>query len=258
MTDGVLTTGVDGTKDRIRHYWDRTATFYDRPAPGWQSPGEVAAWKEELSAALGPEPRKLLDVGTGTGFLSFALHELGHRMNGIDLSPNMLGLAQERAAAMADAPDFALGDAEDLQFPDRSFDGVVCRYALWTLPDPERAVREWARVVRGGGVILVIDGLWVYQGWLRKLAGVMRTLHRTWREGAVPGYEADLRRRLPFGSGTRPNEVEELLTRAGLEVQGARDLAALRAVQRRNLAWYLRYSFTWPTFMIWARVPEKP
>ena len=194
-----------------------------------------------------------LDAGCGTGFLTFALHELGHRVTGIDLSPGMMSIAEKRTATLSNPPQFRLGDAEVLPFPDGAFDGVVCRYALWNLPRPEVALREWVRVVKPGGLILVIDGVWVYQGWLNKLAGVMRTIHRTLRERRRIGFDAELQSRLPFSHGIRLDELESLMTEAGIAVAGSRDLQALRVVQQRSLVWYLRYSFTWPTHMVWGR-----
>jgi ubiquinone/menaquinone biosynthesis C-methylase UbiE len=56
--------------------------------------------------------------------------------------------------------DFFHGDAENLPFKDNSFDLVVNKFLLWTLPHPSGAAREWKRVLKPGGRLLAIDGGW--------------------------------------------------------------------------------------------------
>jgi len=53
---------------------------------------------------------------------------------------------------------FLMGDAEEPDFPDNTFDCVICRHLLWTLPHPDTAIREWSRICRSGGMIIAIDG----------------------------------------------------------------------------------------------------
>ena len=78
--------------------WDNWSVKYDdQYAHGLKSEKEAAAWKGMLADALGSSPLKVLDVGTGTGFLAILLAELGHSCLGIDLSPGMLDLARKKA-----------------------------------------------------------------------------------------------------------------------------------------------------------------
>jgi ubiquinone/menaquinone biosynthesis C-methylase UbiE len=99
-------------------------------------------------------------VGTGTGFLALLFAEMGHEVTGIDLSEGMLEKAKHNADNMGLEIDLFYGDAENLPFEDCSFDLVVNKCLLWTLPDPSRAVREWKRVLKPGGMIFAIDGNW--------------------------------------------------------------------------------------------------
>ncbi|NOZ59556.1 MAG: methyltransferase domain-containing protein, partial [Euryarchaeota archaeon] len=78
-------------KDLIAGYWDRRSRSYDSsPGHDYASEEEKEAWRRELLTVFGEEPRRLLDVGTGTGAIALLLAEAGHRVTGVDLSRGML------------------------------------------------------------------------------------------------------------------------------------------------------------------------
>ena len=79
------------------------------------------------------------------------LSELGHDVTGVDFSDEMLGAARRNAKTYGLDVDFKKGDAESLPFENSTFDAVVNRYVLWTVPGPERALKEWTRVLKPGG-----------------------------------------------------------------------------------------------------------
>jgi len=95
--------------------------------------------------------RDVLDVGTGTGLVLRALPAGPWRLTGVDLSPGMLRVAQ---AALPDAR-LEVGDATRLDHGDASFDLVTCATMLHLVPDGADAMREWRRVLRPGGSIVV-------------------------------------------------------------------------------------------------------
>ena len=99
-------------------------------------------------------------MGTGAGFLALIFAEMGHKVTGVDLSAGMLEKAKYNAENMGLEVNFFYGDAENLPFEDNSFDLVVNKFLLWTLPQPSCAVREWRRVLKTGGRLLAIDGDW--------------------------------------------------------------------------------------------------
>lgn len=84
---------------------------------------------------------------------------------GIDLSPKMLAVARRRAAELGREVDLREGDAEQLPFPDTSFDTVVCTLAVCAVPDRDRALAEMHRVLRPGGRLLLLDH--AERRWLR-------------------------------------------------------------------------------------------
>jgi ubiquinone/menaquinone biosynthesis C-methylase UbiE len=113
-----------------------------------------------LERVAGARRLEVLDVGCGTGFLALQLAELGHTVTGVDLSEEMLDVARQKAAARGVAALFRLKDAEVVDGPPASFDLVIARHVIWTLPDPPAALRSWWRVVRPGGRLALIEGKW--------------------------------------------------------------------------------------------------
>ena len=104
------------------------------------------------------------------------------RLTSVDWSPAMLGIARERAAALGRDADLRQGDAQALDFPDESFDTVLCALGLCAIPDDRRAVTEMARVLRPGGRLLLVDHVaaststlravqWLYERITIPLAG---------------------------------------------------------------------------------------
>jgi phosphatidylethanolamine/phosphatidyl-N-methylethanolamine N-methyltransferase len=103
---------------------------------------------------------RILDVGIGTGI---SLTDYGplNRIVGVDYSEPMLRKAHERVAEhkLAHVDALAVMDAQQLGFPDAFFDVVVAQYVITTVPDPEAALEEFARVTRPGGEIILVNHL---------------------------------------------------------------------------------------------------
>ncbi len=99
---------------------------------------------------------KVLEIAVGTG-KNLAYYPRTCRITAVDLSPEMLQLARNRAMRLRLDIDFLVMDAEALGFPDQSFDTVVDSLSLCTIPDPVVALREMARVCRRDGRILLVE-----------------------------------------------------------------------------------------------------
>jgi len=109
--------------------------------------------EQQIAAFLAPvEGRRVLDVGTGTGRAAIALAKRGAIVTGVDASAEMLQVAQRRAAEAGARVTFLRGDAHGLDFPDRSFDSVVCLRVLMHTPDWRASLRELCRL-SGGRVV---------------------------------------------------------------------------------------------------------
>jgi len=105
--------------------------------------------EREIAAFLAPiEGRRILDVGTGTGRAAIALAQRGALVTGVDASAEMLEVAERRAHDAGVHVTFIRGDAHGLDFPDRSFDAVVCLRVLMHTPDWRASLHELCRVAR--------------------------------------------------------------------------------------------------------------
>jgi SAM-dependent methyltransferase len=91
--------------------------------------------------------------------LSVLASELGHDVDGVDFSEQMLAIARSKAEGRAGVR-FVAGDAAAPPLREGDFDAVLCRHVLWALPDPEPALQTWARLLRPGGRLVLIEGRW--------------------------------------------------------------------------------------------------
>ena len=108
--------------------------------------------------ACGPGGGRILEVGVGTG-ISLPNYARQNRLVGIDLSEPMLRKAQERVAEhkLANVDALAVMDGERLALPDQSFDVVVAQFVITAVPNPEATLDEFARVVKPGGEIVLVN-----------------------------------------------------------------------------------------------------
>jgi 2-polyprenyl-3-methyl-5-hydroxy-6-metoxy-1,4-benzoquinol methylase len=144
-----------------RQYWDHIASsFDDEPDHGLRDPVILKSWTDFLRASLPNVNATILDVGCGTGSLSVLLAGLGHQVIGIDLSPSMIALARTKAAALDLEIEFHVMDAASPQLPPKTFDVIVCRHLLWTLPEPKKVLQRWAELLKEKGRFILIEGYW--------------------------------------------------------------------------------------------------
>ncbi|WP_133851530.1 class I SAM-dependent methyltransferase [Labedaea rhizosphaerae] len=146
--------------ESVRQFWDeQAATFDDEPDHGLRDPAVRQAWAELLLPLL-PEPRQVTDLGCGTGTLSVLLAEAGHDVRGLDLADEMVAAARRKAAAAGVTAEFRQGDAAEPPYEDASTDVVLARHVLWAMPDPGEALRRWTRLLRPGGMLILVEGRW--------------------------------------------------------------------------------------------------
>ncbi|WP_409056794.1 methyltransferase domain-containing protein [Streptomyces sp. SYP-A7185] len=139
--------------------WDiEAATFDDEPDHGLRDAQVRDAWARRLRDWLPEAPGDLLDLGCGTGSLSLLAAERGHRVTGVDLSPNMVELA--RAKLAGHAAEFLVGDAGAPPVAGRRFDVILARHVLWALPELEETLRHWCGLLRPGGRLVLVEGVW--------------------------------------------------------------------------------------------------
>ncbi|MDE1973695.1 MAG: class I SAM-dependent methyltransferase [Hyphomicrobiales bacterium] len=108
---------------------------------------------------------RILEVGVGTG-LSLPDYSRSNRVTGVDISAPMLRKAKTRAAEhrLTNVDGLAVMDAQRLGFADGVFDVVVAQYVITAVPDPEKTLDEFARVVKPGGEIILVNHLGAESG----------------------------------------------------------------------------------------------
>lgn len=99
---------------------------------------------------------KVLEIGVGTG-KNFPYYPPSMEVTAIDISPAMLERARQKAERDGINVPLELQDAQDLQFPEDSFDTVVATFVFCSVPDPVQGLREAARVLKPGGQFLVLE-----------------------------------------------------------------------------------------------------
>jgi ubiquinone/menaquinone biosynthesis C-methylase UbiE len=192
---------ADDAKTWVAGVFDRAASTYDESAGAYHD-----AFGVRLVEAVGVAPGDaVIDVGCGRGAI---LDPAAHRVRphgsvvGIDLSPEMVRLARQRAVDAGIDARIEVMDAEHIDMPDESFTVVLCGFGVFFLPNPERAMAGFHRVLAPGGRIGVStwgpeDDRWSWEDDLFADIVVERSAVRR-----------------PFD---RPDDLETLLLEAGFD-----------------------------------------
>ena len=141
----------------VKELFSSLAPRYDVMTDAWTL-GLHRVWKRQAMQLCALQPgERVLDVATGTGDLAFAeAAAVGVKgeVVGVDSCVPMLDVARRRQRGTV---DFQEGDAMDLRFPDASFDVVTIGFGLRNVADRGQALREFRRVLRPGGRLMVLD-----------------------------------------------------------------------------------------------------
>jgi ubiquinone/menaquinone biosynthesis C-methylase UbiE len=156
--------------------YDRSSVFVERLFFG----ADHRRWA--CSQATG----RTLEVAIGTG-LNLPLYPQDIRLTGLDLSADMLAVARKRAADIDRDVELLEGDAQELPFPDATFDTVVCTYAMCSVPDEVRTIAEMDRVLVPAGLLILVDHI---RSSVRPIFRIQR-----WMERSPRRIEGELTRR---------------------------------------------------------------
>lgn len=198
-------------------------TYSAERLPPSDYPGRLAA---RVASRAFPRPGSLLDVGCGRGEYVKAFAALGFKASGVDSAASAAGFAPGLDIRRADL------DSEPFPFPDASFDCVFSKSVVEHLARPERALAECVRVLKPGGVAVVMTPSW-------------RHTQRIFFE--------DFGHIRPFGA----NALSDALTLAGLDgvkVEYLRQLPALWEYPALEAAAALTALFPLP-YRPWDRAP---
>ena len=131
--------------------WNEKADSFDAK----HNEENIPLWLETLQQLMEkPDGAKLLDVGTGTGFVAQMACTLGCQVTGVDIAEEMLAQARQKAEHRGLSIVYTLVNGSLLPYPDQSFDYLTNSRLLWTLLDPQQTFQEWHRVLCPGGQVL--------------------------------------------------------------------------------------------------------
>lgn len=188
-----------------------SSTFFAADGDGYEL--QMGRWSRRLAplfvdfaGTVGAE--RVLDVGCGTGSLSFCLAQdrrIGN-VRGLDFSPVYVDYAQRKN--QDDRIEFQVGDACALPFPDASFDHALSMLVLQFIPQADRAVREMRRVTRPGGIVAAAT--WDVRGGFVAFRMFLDTAAMLFQHGK------ERRARIYTRPLSRPGELARLFREAGL------------------------------------------
>jgi ubiquinone/menaquinone biosynthesis C-methylase UbiE len=149
---------LEQIEERVKRYWTMRSHDFSSVRRRELEEEVSKRWLIEIRKYLPDiKPLKILDVGTGAGFFAVLLSMEGHKVWGVDITPAMIEEAKCLSKDLSLTINFEVMDAQNLVFSDESFDVVIARNLTWTLPEPEKAYKEWIRVLKKGGILLNFD-----------------------------------------------------------------------------------------------------
>lgn len=145
--------------NHIANYWDKQAVIWSQEKQdAWTLP-ETGQWKNyfrELKTVL--KGNSVLEVGTASGYFANIMALEGYSVTAVDLSAEMIREAVKVSASLNVQIDYKVMNAQELLFPDESFDLIFTRLMTWILPDVEQFYNSCFRILKKGGMLINFDG----------------------------------------------------------------------------------------------------
>jgi demethylmenaquinone methyltransferase/2-methoxy-6-polyprenyl-1,4-benzoquinol methylase len=161
--DQVLPDGESGLekKEQVARMFNSIASRYDF-MNRFLTAGIDLRWRRKaISQLKALKPQLVLDVATGTADIAILTHEMLHpaKIVGIDISSGMLELGRKKIEKLelSGVIELALGDSEQLAFPDNYFDAITVAFGVRNFQDLEKGLREMLRVLKPGGRLVVLE-----------------------------------------------------------------------------------------------------
>jgi ubiquinone/menaquinone biosynthesis C-methylase UbiE len=165
----------------VQSFQDQAADYLERYDPRTTAGHSFSIRKQRVLELLGAIPHGVaLDIGCGPGVLAAELVDRRYDYYGVDIAQKMIDVCRARFPQI-DPARFSVGRIQDLKFPDRFFDLILCIGVVEYLKDDGEAIREMARVLKPGGtaIISMPNRRGPFVRWNRSIyKPVIRTLNR--------------------------------------------------------------------------------
>ena len=221
--------------EEIQGYWNYRYTGYSKVNQKELEGIQRERWKKQFERLLPANKNlKVLDIGTGPGFFTIILEELGYtNITGIDVSEKMLEVAEENIQKYGKKNSriqLIQMDAQSLEFKPESFDIIVSRNLTWNLEKPQQAYSEWLRVLKPNGALFIFDANWyaflkneslAKEFEAKRQQAIEEKLEDYWQGEGVDEEKMDwIVQQLPLTYQLRPQwDMEYFSTQEGISVE---------------------------------------
>ena len=155
LFSGLITNNMEKRIKSEQKFWNKVAKRYDR----WIERAfedQYIEYRAKITSYIKPND-VLLEIGTGTGDISFLIADKCKKVIGTDISPKMIEIANIKISNKNFKNlSFQVEDAYNLSFPDSYFDKIICCNAFQAMKDPINAIKEGKRVLKENGEFLSI------------------------------------------------------------------------------------------------------
>ena len=221
--------------EEIQGYWNYRYIGYSKVNQKELEGIQRERWKKQFERLLPANKNlKVLDIGTGPGFFTIILEELGYtNITGIDVSEKMLEVAEENIQKYGkknSSIQLIQMDAQKLAFKPESFDIIVSRNLTWNLEKPQQAYSEWLRVLKPNGALFIFDANWyaflqneslAKEFEAKRQQAIEEKLEDYWQGEGVDEEKMDwIVQQLPLTYQLRPQwDMEYFSTQEGISVE---------------------------------------
>lgn len=225
-------------KSRVIEYWNNSAEVHERFLRF--SEGEKTIWKKFLRERIRKGSR-VLEVGCGAGNLTELLILEGYDVKAIDISKKML--KNLKSKNNNNGCDLITGDAELLPFRRENFDTIVCRNLVCTLPNPDKAFKEWFEILKNGGTILVVERPICESFEIEKKIGyILAAIIDRWFPWRTC-YDEETALNIPYHRGVDPESLAVIVEKAGFREIEIEDMKEINKKRKKVIPFYHKLLF---------------
>ncbi|MBO6084523.1 MAG: methyltransferase domain-containing protein, partial [Candidatus Methanomethylophilaceae archaeon] len=246
-------------KKLCKRWNDAAKRYSENVAIGNSDPAIKSGWEEVYGDALEGCAGRLLDCGCGPGTVTMYVAGPRFRITALDQSEEMLRIAKRNTESEGIDAEFVQGDAENLPFEDGSFDVVVCQHMLWTVPDPQKVIHEWFRILRPGGRLVYTDADWFNYPKKTRARIAVSHLMTSFDKRETRAQRSKREKMEEFvhlwsARAHRPAEDLRMLSAAGFS--GAKVRNGIERLVTHGVS-YWRYGILYNYFLVSAEKPER-
>ena len=208
-------------KEVIKDRWENSAEGYNGYIQDELNTFKEVQWANLILSENREENLNILDVGTGPGFFPMILSKQKHSVVGIDCSKEMINIAKQNCNNNC---EFHVMDSHDLKFEDNTFDLVISRNVTWTMYNPQKAYKEWKRVLKPGGKLIIFDANWYLSFFDNEVKEKVEKSIKYYRKKFGEPYEScksetsdEFYKSLPLSSKYRPHWDKDVLKKLGFK-----------------------------------------